>query len=146
MASANFNTKIVSSNSEEKLEYNLDVVITKDFEGSPKYNYTLDISATPDGVVIESRQNLGTYLIIPSLVEFELLITVSNGDRFDPIKAKATTKVTIEGKPNFSNEITKFFDNENYRKNKEELVGNWSSIISERISGGDLVDGPVKPI
>jgi hypothetical protein len=69
MATANFNKEIISSkNKDDFREYNLDEVITKDFEGSPEYNYTLDISATPDGVVIESRQNLGTYLIIPSLV------------------------------------------------------------------------------
>jgi hypothetical protein len=49
--------------------------------------------------------------------------------------------ITIEGKPNFSNEITKFFDNENYIKNKEELVANWSSIISERILNNQNSEG-----
>ena len=144
MASANFNTQIVSSINDTTLEYNLDDVIIKDFEGSPEYNYTLDISATPDGVVIESRQNLGTYLIIPSLVEFELSITVSNGDRFDLIKAIATTIVTIEGKLNFTNEITKFFESENYTKKKNNTIQGWSEIISKRISSGDLIDGPVR--
>jgi hypothetical protein len=106
-------------------------VISKDFIANKFYQYTLS-GSFPDGVSIENRQMIGTYLIIPPSVGFDLSINVFNGDKKNPIEAKATTKVTI-GKPNFSNEITKFFDNENYIKNKEELVGNWSSIISKRI-------------
>ncbi len=143
MATANFNQEIISSkNKDDFREYNLDEVIIKDFEGSPEYNYTLDISATPDGVVIESRGDLGTYLIIPSLVEFELSITVSNGDRFDLnlIKAIATTIVTIKGKLNFTNEKNKFFESENYIQNKNKTTKVWSEIISKRISNGDLID------
>jgi hypothetical protein len=144
MASANFNTKIVSSNSEEKLEYDLDKVISKDFIANKFYQYTLS-GSFPDGVSIENRQMIGTYLIIPPSVGFDLSINVFNGDKINPIEAKATTKVTIE-KPSYSNEVNKFLENPNYSKNKQQLVGNWSSIVSERISGGDLVDGPVKPI
>ena len=146
MASANFNTQILSSNSEKKSEYNLDEVIDKDFDGNPGYNYTLNGDVpTPDGVVIEQRQGLGTYLIINPLLEFDLSIIVFNGNKFDPVSAIANTKVTIDGVPSFSNEVNKFLENPNYTQNKEQLVGNWSSIVSERISGGDLIDGPVRP-
>lgn len=145
MASATFNTQIVSSNSDSILEYNLDEVITKDFLGNP-YRYTLNRNVpTPIGVTIENRMELGSYLIIPGLLEFELSIIVFNNNKIDPIEATATTSVTIDGTPSFSNEVTKFLENPNYTQNKEQLVGNWSSIISERISGGDLINGPVRP-
>ena len=146
MASANFNTQIVSSNSDSTLQYDLDRVITKNFLGNPGYNYTLNRNVpTPIGVTIENRMDLGSYLIIPGLLEFELSIIVSDNDRLNPIQVTATTIVTIDGRPSFSNEITKFFESENYTQKKDETIQNWSSIISNRISSGDLVDGPVRP-
>jgi hypothetical protein len=144
MASANFNTEIVSSNSEKKLEYNLDVVITKDFITNKSYQYTLS-GSFPNGVSIEYRFDGGTYLTINPYLEFDLSINVFNGDKLNPISAIANTRVTIDGTPSFSNEVNKFLENPNYSQNKQQLIGNWSSIVSERISGGDLVDGPVEP-
>lgn len=140
MASANFNTQIVSSNSDSILEYNLDEVITKDFNGNPGYNYTLNRNVpTPVGVIIEERQGTGTYLIIDPLLEFDLSILVFNNDKLNPIQVIATTRVTIEGggKPSFSNEITKFFESENYTQKKDETIQNWSNIISQRTSSSE---------
>ena len=115
MASANFNTQIVSSSGKDDKSYILDEVITKDFEGNPGYNYTLDILATPVGVSItQNEDTLEWFLTIPPLVEFELSITVSSGTKINPIKATATTSVVIDGRPSFSNEVTKFLENSNY--------------------------------
>lgn len=147
MATANFNTQIVSSSNNEILEYNLDEVITKDFLGNPGYSY--GFSNLPlVGVTIEEGIGDGTYLIIDPLLEFDLSILVFNNDKFNPINVIVTTRVTIEGggKPIFSNEVTKFFDNPNYTQNKDNIKQNWSFIISNRISSGDLVDGPDRPI
>jgi hypothetical protein len=147
MASANFNTQIVSSSNDEILEYNLDEVITKDFLGNPGYNYTLNRNVpAPIGVTIENM-DLGSYLIIPGLLDFELSIIVSDNDRVSPIQVTATTIVTIDGrKKSFTKEITKFFESENYKQKKEETIENWSSIISNRISPEiGLVEGPVRP-
>ena len=82
-------------------------------------------------IIVEKGQQI---LSVDPNIEFDLSIVVFGGDK---IEAIATTIITIDGKPNFSKEITKFFDNENYKKNKEELVGNWSSIISERIPNNE---------
>jgi hypothetical protein len=138
MASANFNTEIVSSNSKEKLEYDLDKVISKDFIANKFYQYTLS-GSFPDGVSIENRQMIGTYLIIPPSVGFDLSINVFNGDKKNPIEAKATTKVTIEGggEPSFSTEITKFYEKSNFGQKKEQSAQNWSNIISQRTSSSE---------
>jgi hypothetical protein len=259
MATANFNTQIVSSINDTTLEYNLDDVIIKDFDGNPGYSYILNGDVpTPVGVIIEERQGTGTYLIIPSSAQFNLSIIVYNNDKNNPIEAIAntsvnleetpvanfnteilssssneqmvldsdireyvldevidknfpgpykyeffrsdvasvdfpengvvgidfpkgleiiknmegqqvlsvgpniefelsiivgniakieaiaTTMITIDGKPNFSNEITKFFESENYTQKKNNTIQGWSEIISKRISSGDLIDGPVR--
>jgi hypothetical protein len=134
MASANFNTEIVSSDSNGRVRgYSLDNVISKDFDGPYDYNFNTEV---PDGISLK-----GDKLSISPNVEFELSIVVTQSGVGDPDFAVATTMITIEGKPNFSNEITKFFDNENYIKNKEELVANWSSIISERILNNQNSEG-----
>jgi hypothetical protein len=148
---ANFNTEILSSSSNEQAvsdsnirEYVLDDVINKNFPEPYKYEFlkrTEEVIGIPENgfvgaefpkglEIIENMKGQQVLSVGPN-IEFELSIIVSSG-RMET-SAIATTMITIEGKPNFSNEITKFFDNENYIKNKEELVGNWSSIISERI-------------
>jgi hypothetical protein len=132
MASANFNTEIVSSDSNGRVRgYSLDNVISKDFDGPYDYNFNTEV---PDGISLE-----GNKLSISPNIEFELSIIVSALE--SETSAIATTMITIDGKPNFSKEITKFFDNENYIKNKEELVANWSSIISERILNNQNSEG-----
>lgn len=138
MSSANFNTEIVSSNSDITLEYNLDEVISKDFNGKPNYTYKLgEVVKTPEGVFIESRGEIGSYLIIPPFVEFDLFIIVSNGDRENPIEATATTSVTIEGKPDFNKIKEEFYEKSNFGQKKEESAQNWSNIISKRIPNNE---------
>lgn len=142
MASANFNTEILSSNSEKKIEYNLDDVIDKDFEGP--YRYTLNSDEVPIGVsIIQNGETFQWFLAIPPKVTFKLVITVTNNDK--SIVVEASTIVTIDGVPSFLNEVNKFIENPNYTQNKEQVAGNWSTIISERISSGDLKNDPVRP-
>jgi hypothetical protein len=148
-------------------EYVLDEVIEKNFEGPYNYQFlgsdvanvdfaengVVGIDFTDNGVVgidfprgleiIENMEGQQVLLVGPN-IEFELSIFVGSRNEMNERGAIATTMITIEGKPNFSKEITKFFENPNYTQNKEQLVGNWSSIISERISGGDKIDGPIR--
>jgi hypothetical protein len=148
-------------------EYVLDEVIEKNFEGPYNYQFlgsdvanvdfaengVVGIDFTDNGVVgidfprgleiIENMEGQQVLLVGPN-IEFELSIFVGSRNEMNERGAIATTMITIEGKPNFSKEITKFFENPNYKQNKEQLVGNWSSIISERISGGDKIDGPIR--
>jgi len=138
MASATFNKQIVSSNSDITLEYKLDKVISKDFNGKPNYTYKLgEVVKAPEGVFIESRGVFGSYLIIPPFVEFDLFIIVSNGDRETPIEATATTIVTIEGKPDFNKIKEEFYKKSNFEQKKEESAQNWVNILSERIPNNE---------
>jgi hypothetical protein len=115
MASANFNTQIVSSINDTTLEYNLDDVIIKDFDGNPGYRYILNGDVpTPVGVIIKERQGTGTYLIIPSSAQFDLSIIVFNNDKNNPIEAIASTSVNLEETPvaNFNTKILSSSSNE----------------------------------
>jgi hypothetical protein len=115
MASANFNREIVSSINDTTLEYNLDDVIIKDFDGNPGYSYILNGDVpTPVGVIIEERQGTGTYLIIPSSAQFNLSIIVYNNDKNNPIEAIANTSVNLEETPvaNFNTKILSSSSNE----------------------------------
>jgi hypothetical protein len=55
--------------------------------------------------------------------------------------------ITIDGKLNFSKEITKFFENENLQQNLGSTKEEWSSIISrntnEKIDNGIKYPGEV---
>ena len=123
MASANFNTQIVSSINDATLEYNLDDVIIKDFDGNPGYSYGF-IAEPPIGVIIEVRQGTGTYLIIPSSVQFDLSIIVYNDDKNNPIEAIASTSVNLEETPvaNFNTKILSSNSNEVLSYNLDEVI------------------------
>jgi hypothetical protein len=135
-------------------EYVLDEVIDKNFPGPYKYEFfrsdVASVDFTDNGVVgiafprgLEIIQNMEgqQVLLVGPNIEFELSIFVVNRAK---IEAIATTMITIDEKISFSNEITKFFESENYTQKKGETAQNWSSIISERISGGDKIDGPIR--
>jgi hypothetical protein len=133
MVSANFNTEIVSSNSNnKKMKYLLDDVISKDFAGPYNYNFNTEV---PDGISIEPNVEGDVLVIFPN-IEFELSIVVGNRNESVAI---ATTIITIEGRPNFKNEIVKFFESENYTQKNENTIQVWAEIISKRISNGDLI-------
>jgi len=107
MASANFNTEIVSSDSNGRVRsYSLDNVISKDFDGPYDYNFNTEV---PDGISLE-----GNKLSISPNVEFELSIVVTQSGVGDPDFAVATTMIKIEETPvaNFNTEILSSSSNE----------------------------------
>lgn len=92
MATANFNTEILSSNSNTELSYNLDVVIDKDFPpATNEYAYGL-VGLVPVGFSIN-----GTILFVPPFTTFNgLSVVVYNNSKIDPVEAIAITNVTVE--------------------------------------------------
>jgi hypothetical protein len=118
---AEFNTEILSPRQEGKeLSYNLNDVIDKNFEGP----YLYEISGfLPDGVGIEG----GNTLIIPSNVEFELVIVVSDGGEVNV--AIATTGVVLEPDP-FIEEKNKFLENGNVQQKLSVTKNEWTNIIN----------------
>jgi hypothetical protein len=135
MASANFNTQILSSNYEKQnTEYFLDDVITKGFNGPYSYNFT-DESQVPNGVTLD-----GDMLTIAERLTFVLSITVSNMDKFNPISTIATTNVTIDTTKDYAKEVEILLDNPNMVKKVTDTKKDWTKIINrgtnERVDGG----------
>jgi hypothetical protein len=131
-ATANFNTEILSSNSNNVSQYNLDVVIAKNFEPVGKYFYTFNNGeSVPPGTVI-----FGNILSIPPFSSFDLAIVVFNGDKINPIEAIATTKVNIE------NTATAEFNTEilSSRQNGKELSYNLNDVIDKNFEGPYLYE------
>jgi hypothetical protein len=166
---ANFNTEILSSNSNEQAvsdsdnrEYVLDRVINKDFEGPYKYNFlrsTKEIIGIPEngfvGVefpkgleIIENVEGQQVLSVGPN-IEFELSIIVEGRDEK---RAIATTMITIEGKPNFSKEITKLLNNQTLQEKFSNTKNDWAKIINrgtnEKVDDGIIYPGDdlVKPL
>jgi hypothetical protein len=138
---ANFNAEIVSSSLGGKTrEYVLDEVIDKNFEGPYKYNFfrsdvaNVDFAKNdfvsidfPKGLeIIENNKGQQVLSVDPN-IEFELSIIVGNRNE---IGAIATTTITIEGKPNFSNEITKLLNNQTVQEKFSNTKNDWAKIIN----------------
>jgi hypothetical protein len=158
---AEFNTDIISSSSNEQAvsdsdnrEYVLDEVINKNFEGPYKYEFLRSAGEVigipengfvgvefPKGLeIIENMEGQQVLSVGPN-IEFELSIIVSALE--SETSAIATTMITIEGKPNFSKEITKFLENGNLQQNLSSTKNEWTNIINR--STNDGLDGPVRP-
>jgi hypothetical protein len=130
MATANFNTQIISSNSDEQLQYNLDEVITKDFDsGIRGYIYNFINDGPPIGVSLSDENN--RILTIPPNTTFTLSIVVFNGDKGSPIESIATTNVTVESPVNaeFNTEIL------SSRQDGKELSYNLDMVIDKNFEG-----------
>jgi hypothetical protein len=158
---AEFNTEIISSSSNEQAvsdsdnrEYVLDEVINKNFEGPYKYEFLRSAGEVigipengfvgvefPKGLEIIENMKGQQVLSVGSNIEFELSIIVSTLE--SETSAIATTMITIEGKPNFSKEITKFLENGNLQQNLSSTKNEWTNIINR--STNDGLDGPVRP-
>jgi hypothetical protein len=122
MATANFNTQIVSSDSNGGIKsYSLDNVINKDFEGPYDYNFNTEV---PDGISIQITDKFGYILVISPNIEFELPIVVTQSGVADPDFAIATTMITIEETPaaNFNTEILSSNSNEVLSYNLDEVI------------------------
>lgn len=130
---ATFNTKIISSKSSEKL-YNLDEVIDKDFEGP--YKYMLN-SETPGNVKID-----GNTLSIPSNVEFELSLFVTNSLPSNSYLAIVSTNIVVSF--NFDDVKDSFINNENLTQNLNATKQEWSKIINR--NNNDKTEKPIDPI
>lgn len=125
MASANFNTQILSSNYEKQgTEYFLDDVITKGFNGPYSYNFT-DESQVPNGVALD-----GDRLKIAERLTFVLSITVNAGDKNNPTSAIATTNVTIDTTKDYAKEVEILLDNPEITQKVTDTKNNWTSIIN----------------
>ena len=125
IATANFNTQILSSNYENQdTTYLLDDVITKGFNGPYSYSFT-DEAQIPNGVSLDRGS-----LTIAEKLTFVLSITVKGGDRNNPISAIATTNVTIDTTKDYTKEIEILLDNPNMTQKVTNTKSNWSSIIS----------------
>jgi hypothetical protein len=167
MASANFNTQIVSSSSNEQMvsdldnrEYILDEVIDKNFEGP--YNYEFfrsDLASVdfpenglvgidfpkndfvgidfPKGLEIIENMKGQQVLSVGPNIEFELSIFVGSRNGMNEIGAIATTMITIEGKPDFNKIKEEFYEKSNFGQKKEESAQNWVNILSERIPNNE---------
>jgi hypothetical protein len=123
MASANFNTQILSSNYEKQnTEYFLDDVITKDFNGPYSYSFTNEV---PNGVTLN-----GDMLTIAERLTFVLSITVKAGDRNNPISVIATTNVTIDTTKDYAKEVEILLDNPKITQKVTDTKNNWTSIIN----------------
>jgi hypothetical protein len=123
MASANFNTKILSSNYEKQnTEYFLDDVITKGFNGPYSYSFTNEV---PNGVTLD-----GDMLTIAERLTFVLSITVNAGDENNPTSAIATTNVTIDTTKDYAKEVEILLDNPGITQKVTDTKNNWTSIIN----------------
>jgi predicted transcriptional regulator len=124
MASANFNTQILSSNYEKQnTEYFLDDVITKGFNGPYSYSFTNEV---PNGVSLN-----GDILTIAERLTFVLSITVNAGDKNNPISVIATTNVTIDTTKDYAKEVEILLDNPNMTQKVTDTKSNWASIIGK---------------
>jgi hypothetical protein len=124
MASANFNTQILSSNYErQNTEYFLDDVITKDFNGPYSYSFTNEV---PNGVTLN-----GDMLTIAERLTFVLSITVNARDKKNnPISVIATTNVTIDTTKDYAKEVEILLDNPGITQKVTDTKNNWTSIIN----------------
>jgi hypothetical protein len=124
MASANFNTQILSSNYErQNTIYFLDDVITKGFNGPYSYSFT-DEAQVPKGVSLDRGS-----LTIAEKLTFVLSITVYGGGKINPISAIATTNVTIDTTKDYAKEVEILLDNPNMTQKVTDTKSNWTSII-----------------
>jgi hypothetical protein len=160
---ANFNTKILSSSSNEQMvldsdirEYVLDEVIDKNFPGPYNYEFfrsdVASVDFTDNGAVgiafprgleiIENMEGQQVLLVGPN-IEFELSIFVGNRNEMNERGAIATTMITIDGKPNFSNEITKLLNNQTLQEKFSNTKNDWAKIIN-RNNDNDPKE-PVRP-
>lgn len=155
MASANFNTEIISSSSNEQMvsdsdnrEYVLDEVIDKNFEGPYRYEFlrsdvaSVDFAENdfvnigfPKGLEIIENMKGQQVLSVGPNIEFELSIIVSALE--SETSAIATTTITIEGKPNFNKIKEEFYEKSNFGQKKEESAKDWLKILSERIPNNE---------
>ena len=126
IATANFNTQILSSNYEKQdTTYLLDDVITKKgFNGPYSYSFT-DNAQVPNGVTLVKDE-----LTIPEKLTFVLSITVQGGGKNNPISAIATTNVTIDTTKDYTKEIEILLDNPNMVKKVTNTKNDWSKIIN----------------
>ena len=126
IATANFNTQILSSNYEKQdTTYLLDDVITKKgFNGPYSYSFT-DNAQVPNGVTLVKDE-----LTIPEKLTFVLSITVQGGGKNNPISAIATTNVTIDTTKDYAKEIEILLDNPNMVKKVTNTKNDWSKIIN----------------
>jgi|688.fasta_scaffold342451_3 hypothetical protein len=124
MASANFNTQILSSNYErQNTEYFLDDVITKDFNGPYSYSFTNEV---PNGVTLN-----GDMLTIAERLTFVLSITVNARDKKNnPISVIATTNVTIDTTKDYAKEVEILLDNPGITQKVTDTKNKWTSIIN----------------
>jgi hypothetical protein len=147
MATANFNTQIISSNSGEELQYNLDEVITKDFDSAISgYGYGF-IDEPPIGVSLIDKNN--RILTIPPNTTFTLSIVVFNGDKGSPIEAFAITEVIIDTKLNFNDVVSKAFGSVSLNQKYNDTKNDWANIINRgtnekvddgiKYPGGDVI-------
>lgn len=135
MASANFNTQIISSNyKKQNTEYFLNDVITKDFNGEYSYNFTDEV---PNGVTLFKDK-----LTIAERLTFVLSITVSNMDKFNPISTIATTNVTIDTTKDYAKEVEILLGNPNMVQKVTNTKNDWSKIINRGTN--EKVDGGIK--
>lgn len=135
IATANFNTQIVSSNYEKQgTTYLLDDVITKGFNGPYSYSFT---DRTPNGVTLDRGR-----LTIAERLTFVLSITVEGGDKNNPISAIATTNVTIDTTKDYAKEIEILLDNPNMTQKVTDTKNDWSKIINRGTN--EKVDGGIK--
>jgi hypothetical protein len=124
IATANFNTQIVSSNYEKQgTTYLLDDVITKGFNGPYSYSFT-DEAQIPNGVSLDRGS-----LKIAEKLTFVLSITVNGGDKNNHISAIATTNVTIDTTKDYAKEIEILLNNPNMTQKVTDTKKNWASII-----------------
>jgi len=148
MATANFNTQIISSNSDEQLQYNLDEVITKDFDsGIRGYIYNFINDGPPIGVSLSDENN--RILTIPPNTTFTLSIVVFNGDKGNPIEAFAITEVIIDTKLNFNDVVSEAFGSVSLNQKYNDTKNDWAKIINRgtnekvddgiKYPGGDVV-------
>ena len=115
IATANFNTQILSSN---------DVITKKGFNGPYSYSFT-DNAQVPNGVTLVKDE-----LTIPEKLTFVLSITVQGGGKNNPISAIATTNVTIDTTKDYTKEIEILLDNPNMVKKVTNTKNDWSKIIN----------------
>ena len=125
IATANFNTQILSSNyKKQDTTYLLDDVITKGFNGPYSYSFT-DKSQVPKGVSLD-----GGSLKIAEKLTFVLSITVNGGDKNNPVSAIATTNVTIDTTKDYAKEIEILLNNPNMVQKVTVTKKDWSKIIN----------------
>jgi hypothetical protein len=149
MATANFNTQIISSNSDEQLQYNLDEVITKDFDsGIFGYSYNFN-DETPRPIDASLSGDNNQILTIPPNTTFTLSIFVFNGDKGNPIEAFAITEVIIDTKLNFNDVVSKAFGSVSLNQKYNDTKNDWANIINRgtnekvddgiKYPGGDVI-------